>query len=683
VTWRRTLGQAWHSLFSAVVVGGCLAAMGVLLAFDLGEAEGSRQTLPVLWAVGISPVMPVLATLLAMGVWSDERRSGRIDILLSTAVRERDLVLGKFLGVWTLVVLTAALSLGVFLSLLYLLAPNGAVGVGLGGFLPALFGIALQGALWSSVAVAASAVFESAAAAACLSVVLTLGLPSCVWSGLMSWARDGRVVFGENPVSAQLFDMATGVVSFSALAVCLVGTAVLLFVASKCVVVLRCAGRGGRMLLASTVVTLALAAVFAVLAVSLAFRLDFTVDLPAVGFSARLSPRTRSILQDSEGTVTVTCFLPRSDGRSREVGRFLRLLKRESEAVGGARFVLQYVDPRWDVGAAERLISRGVAENCLVFEHGRRLATVALEEGLDERNCASALRRLATVPRRRNVYWTVGHGESRFDDYGPFGMSDIARDLAREGYVNRTLDLASSAQIPGDCALIVIAGARDLFSRGEFGRLEAYLREGGRVLVLVGSSREGGVSPLLPAWGVRLSPGAVASEATLSGTDVIVTDFADHPLVLPLKGSRLVLERPAAFVPSAVAETKFGADRIEYAPLARSGSSALAVAVERGSAVGSDLAIRPSRLVAVGDASFVMNAPLASRANANRDFFLNCAAYLSGTDALGSAGTDPRLLVTGFDRKGLLGFMLWLSAGVPGAVFVLMAAVSCRRRRRS
>jgi len=682
VTWGRTLGQARNSFFSALAVGGCLSAVGVLLAFNVGEAEGLRRALPSVWAVSVAPVMPVLAALLAMGVWSAERRSGRIEVLLSTSVLERDLVLGKFLGVWTILALTTVFSLVSFWFLLGFLAPNGAGDVGFLGCLPALFGILLQCALWCAVSVTASSLFGSAVAA-CLSVVLTLVLPSCLWSGLMSWSGEGRIAFGPNPLSLQALDMAAGDLSLSALTIYLVGTAVLLFVASKCVAALRFVGRGARGLRFSTGLVVALAGVFAVLSVLLALRIDFTVDLPIVGFGNRLSSRTQDVLRESEGTVTVTCFLSRSDARFRETGRFLRLLKRGAESVGGAGFVLQYVDPRWDIGAAERLVGRGVAENSLVFERGRRLVSVSLEGGLDERDCASAIRRLVTVPRRRNVYWTVGHGESRFDEYGPFGMSDIARDLARDGYRNCLLDLATSEQVPGDCALIVVAGAKDLFSRGEFGRLEAYLREGGRILVLIGSAREGGVCPLLPSWGVRVVAGSVTGEATLSGSDVIVTDFADHPLSAPLKGSRLVLERPAAFVPSAVVETKFGGERIEYAPLARSGTKTLAVSVERGSGAGSDLAIRPSRLVVIGDAGFVMNSPLASRGNANRDFFLNCAAYLSGTDAMGSAGTDPGLFVTGLDRTGRFVFVCWAAVYIPAAVLVLMGVVAWRRRRRT
>ena len=40
---------------------------------------------------------------------------------------------------------------------------------------------------------------------------------------------------------------------------------------------------------------------------------------------------------------------------------------------------------------------------------------------------------------------------------------------------------------------------------------------------------------------------ALAAPRTLSGTDVIVSDFSDHPVVRPLAGSQIVLEKPVAF----------------------------------------------------------------------------------------------------------------------------------------
>ena len=263
-------------------------------------------------------------------------------------------------------------------------------------------------------------------------------------------------------------------------------------------------------------------------------------------------------------------------------------------------------------------------------------------------------------------------------------MSDIARELSREGYVNNPIDLSSASQIPGDCALVMVAGARDDFSRAELGLLDAYLRGGGRLMVLTSVARDGGLVSLLSSWGIRpQAVQAVAGAKTVTGSDVVVSGFADHAITSSLKGLRIVLERPVSFAPSAAASGVGGADRIEYEPIARVGSTALAAAIERGAGAGADLAIRPTRIVAVGDAGFALNGQLSSRANANRDFFLNCVAYLAGTDAPGgSDGVEAGVLSSGMDRAARSRHAIVSSVAIPVAVFVAMVAATFRRRRR-
>ena len=683
VTCGRTVGMARGLFSTAVAFGGFLTAAAAAFVFGLEKAEGGDLPLGAVWANSVSPFLPVLAALLAMDVWSDERRSGRVDLLLSTAVRERDLVIGKFLGVWMLTSLGVVLSLALSVGGLWLCSPEAFAGFGLLRLVPAGLGQCIQGALWCATAVAASAMFSHMAASACLAVGLTVGLPRGLWAGLMAWSSQGRIAYGEMPFDSHAIDFASGVFSLGVVAFYLVGAVLALFVAAKCVLWLRFSGRGALALRLSTLFVQALALVTMGLVCWLVFRLDLSVDLLVGGPSASLSARTRSVLTEVGGEISVTCLLPRDDPKFRSVSRFLRLLKRQSESIGGARFVLQYVDPRWDIGAAERLVARGVVENGLVFERGRRMVSVSFREGFGERVCASAISRLTMTTSRRNVYWTVGHGERAFDDYGTFGMSDIARDLSRAGYRNMTIDLARDQQIPGDCALIVIAGAKDAFSRAEMGRLDAYLHEGGRLFVLIGSSAESGVGGMLPSWGLRPASVVSAGAATQSGSDVIVSEFAEHPVSGPLKGSRILLERPLALEPSAAADVSTGADRIEFVPLAQVGRSAVAALAERGASAGDDLAIRPTRIVAVGDAGFAMNGALASRANANRDFFLNCAAYLSGTDVIGSVGGESGPLVIGLDRAGRFRHMVVAVAVLPGTVFLLLVLEVVRRRRRT
>jgi len=683
VTWRRTLGRIRSLYSTAFAVGGFLAACAVLFSLDLEAAEGGRLPIASVWAASVSPFLPVLAAVLAMDVWSDERQSGRIDLLLTAPVKERDLTFGKFLGVFTSLAFATFLSFASAVAALRVLAPSALEGVGVLGFCPAFLALLVQGSLWCAVSVAMSSAFRHAATAACASLMLLVGIPRGGWAAILAWAPQGRTAFGEMPLDVHAVDMASGLFSSGTVLSYLVLASLFLFAASKNVALCRFSGRGGRPLRSSTFFAVALAFVFAGLLVAFVQRLDMKLDVPVGNVDAGFSARTRSILAEAHGEMTATCFLSRKDARFRPLGRFLRALQRESASLGGLRIELRFVDPHWDLGPAERLVRLGAPEGSLVFEKGRRTVVLPFADGYGERICASSIQRLTMPPQRRNVYWTVGHGESSTDDYGSFGMSDIARDLSREGYRNATIDLAGDAPIPSDCALIVVAGAKEDFSRAETGRLDAYLRAGGRLLVLLAAAESGGVAQILPGWGVRPASVSTAGTRTLTGTDVIVGEFSEHAISKPLHGSRIVLERPVGFMPSAAAETGSGADRIEFTPLAKAGTAVVAAAVERGAGAGADLSIRPTRIVSIGDAGFVMNGQLAARANANRDFFLNCVAYLSGTDASVASGAESDALVTGFDREGRVRFAAVVAGAVPLAVFLVLAAVAARRRRRT
>ena len=682
---RRTFGAMKSAYTTAFAFAGFFAAAGAIFAFALEAAEGSAESLAAVWTASVSPALPVLAAVLAMDVWSEERRSGRIALLLSAPVRERELVIGKFLGVWSACVLGLVLFHVSSMSFLAFFAPGLLEHVSPTSFLPGFLALAMQAALWSAVSLAASAATGSAAVSLLVSLFLTAALPRAAWHAVLAWSAQGRQSLGSMPLDAHAVDIACGLVSSATVLSYVALTAFALFVNSKFVASVRLVGRGARSLRMSTCVAVLSALALCVSSIALFYRLDTTLDLP-VGASGerRFSARTHSVLSEVRGEIAVTAFMSRKDARFRSTAHFLRALSREADSIGGVKLTVRYVDPRWDLGSAERLVRSGVPTDSIVFERGRLRVVAPLADGFGERTCASAIVRLGMPPQRRVVYWTQGHGEASFDSYGDFGFSDIARELVRDGYRNKPIELPDNSQIPSDCALIVVAGATHDFSRAELGHLDAYLRSGGRLLVLLGSAESGGLASVLSGWGIKTSDSAIAKAPTLSGTDVVVSDFSDHPVSGPLSGSQIVLEHPVSFVASAAAsESGAGVDRISYSELARVAGHCVAAASERGAGAGDDVALRPTRIIAVGDASFALNGQLEARANANRDFFLNCVAYLSGSAAVGEAGTLAERLVSGLDRDGRARLLVFSSVVYPSAVFAALALLVMFGRRRA
>ena len=134
VTVSRTLGRMRSLYSSALALGAFLSASAVAFSFGLEAAEGGSLSVAAVWAAAVAPFLPALAAFLAMDVWSDEKQSGRIELLLSAPVLERDLTLGKYLGVFVALATSAFLSFAVTIAALRVAAPSALAGVGPLGF---------------------------------------------------------------------------------------------------------------------------------------------------------------------------------------------------------------------------------------------------------------------------------------------------------------------------------------------------------------------------------------------------------------------------------------------------------------------------------------------------------------------------------------------------------------------
>ncbi len=727
----RTFGALMGSMSTAVAVAVFLGVSGGLFARALLGGEGGLTPVAVLWALGAAPTLPVLAAVLTMRLVADDRASGRADLLFSAPVRPRDVVLGKFLGAWLHAALALAVYLALPLALLPACAPALAEHLTWDLFLPAYAALLMQAALWCACGIFASACCRSAAVAAVISLMLTVVLPTAAYQSAIIWGRAFRVHFTELPFTAHLVDLSTGLLQLSTLFLYFALAVCALFAASKTLALLQFGGRGWLGVRFSTACAVFLAFAFTACAFLFVDRFSISAELPMRGgYSA--SDRTRQILAETSGEpVHVTCFLSQRAPAYRVVRRLLRGLETTARGVAGVQLEVASVDPRWDLGAAGRLVKAGVPEGALVFRQGRRKVTVPVDdlfagvtndtlavttEGLFEAEnaCATAVQRLSVAGRRGTLYWTTGHGESSAASYDAiYGMSDMAREFRQNGYRIKTIDLAQTATVPEDCAVLVIAGAREPFSRTETQRVEGYLRGGGRLLVLTASSPNAGVGSLLSDWGVRQLPcTAVSPSSTFNGADVLVTDLGDHAVTRPLADCTLLFEGAAVLQPTAAAETNAvdaaqsaAVDRTEFMALARTdakswgesepavrpwafdpttepkGPLVLAAALERGGGAAKDLAFRPTRIVVVGDATFALNGALARRANANRDFLLNAVAWLAGLDAFSDSRMPGNVVATGMDRSRWIRFGV-LAAGGPAACVLLLGLLAAFRRRR-
>ena len=157
----------------AYVVGALFVLISsVLFALILNQAQtASVQPLFANFAVIFLFIVPGLT----MRLLAEEQRTGTLELLLTAPVRDYELVLGKFLGVFLLMLIMVAITL-VYPGIL-LLAGNPDRGPIASGYL----GVILQGAAFLAIGLFASSLTQNQIIAALLAFVILLLL----------WLADG------------------------------------------------------------------------------------------------------------------------------------------------------------------------------------------------------------------------------------------------------------------------------------------------------------------------------------------------------------------------------------------------------------------------------------------------------------------------------------------------------------
>jgi len=298
------------------------------------------------------------------------------------------------------------------------------------------------------------------------------------------------------------------------------------------------------------------------------------------------------------------------------------------------------------------------------------------------------------------AYFLQGHGEPSLADSDNFGYLKFGSILAQNYVAITNLELNGDSGVPMDCNLLVIVepivAPTAALSDPELQKIEEYLRQGGRLLVLFNYNsikRPTGLEPILQRWGVNVVADVVKDPNTMTGQDIKVRKFSEHPVVNPLIQSSLqmILPRPIERVESPnppanapqVEELAFSSEKSTLA-----GDSAepprsypLIVAVEQKPVAGVANPRGNTRLLAAGDSIFLCNYYIEGGANAD---FAGYAVnwLLDRTTLLKGIGPRPvtefRLLMTRTQQREVR----WLLLGaLPGVVLLFGCLVWLARRK--
>jgi ABC-type uncharacterized transport system involved in gliding motility auxiliary subunit len=444
-----------------------------------------------------------------------------------------------------------------------------------------------------------------------------------------------------------------------------------------------------------------------------------------------LSEKTKQVLAGLKEPVNVIVFLP-STAAHEYVEKTLgdvRNLLREFQYYGQHKLRVEYVDPQRDLGRARQVAEEYKLDSPdeVIFASGGRHKYVRLDEVVDLDNGQLAmggtprvkafkgegvfLSAIQTVTEEESpkVYFLTGHGEHDPEDFDEReGYSELARYIKRDNITIAKWNLLEKQALPVDAGAIVIAGPRQTFTDPEINTLDQYLKNKGRLLILLDPHVQTGLETLLKRWDVQVDNDlAVAKGGVLLGTELIVVDalgtaYASHPITAKLAGVNTtfpyarsvrsagrsrdnspdqphvteLVETPPSFwgeTDSDTEHTEFNAAQDIQGPLP------LAVAVETSKPLGVDVNIGLTRAVIVGTSRFVDNSNLSG---GNLDFFMNSLNWLLQREQLLAVSPKlPEEFSLNMSPNQQRAVYALVIAGMPLAVAILGIVVWLRRRK--
>ena len=235
---------------------------------------------------------------------------------------------------------------------------------------------------------------------------------------------------------------------------------------------------------------------------------DIRKDL-SYGAPTRPTPSTLSLVQAASRPVEVYLFFAKGSPVLAEIADYFEALQEQGAQV-------HVLDQALDIELARSL---GVSRNGTVaLRSGERRENWYLGEERDEarrhvKDLEEGMRtRLSKVTRElKTIYMTYGHGErmegragqndrpaaSQFHQLAKALNAKIKRLGVAEGF---------GEQVPADAEMLVIHGPTAPFQASEVEQLQAYLRRGGSMLVMLDPGSTHGLEPVLKTLGLT-APG--------------------------------------------------------------------------------------------------------------------------------------------------------------------------------
>ena len=364
-----------------------------------------------------------------------------------------------------------------------------------------------------------------------------------------------------------------------------------------------------------------------------------------------LAPQTYRVLRTLPHDVKITVFT-----REKDAGYQAFKERLESYRQASTKLTVEFIDPEKQPKIAQNY---GIFRtDTAIFESNGQTIRVTSPSEVE---LTGALLRISKDAKKRFVF-VEGHSERSLEDKERNGLSIAKEALTKLGYDVGTVSLLQESAVPSNTTVLVLAGPRRTVTKDEQDRIQAYVEQGGHLLVLVDPDTQTGLESLLGRWGLGLGPGVLVDlrDRLAQGdlTALLVRTFTEHEITQDLTSAVLFpLSRHITF------DEQVGKEW-EYVPLARTSANSWAETNMQGRVVSLNekedvkgplpmaVSLAPKKapeegkprpaIVVIGNSTFATNAFF--NFPGNSDFFLHTAGWLAEErDLISIAPKEPAL----------------------------------------
>lgn len=475
----------------------------------------------------IASTLIVLAPVVAMRSFAEERATGSLEMFLAWPVSRTVAVLGKFSVnvVFTWVLLS--------ISWVYVRILSGFAQIETTKQLSGFLALLLLALAFNAVSLAISATATSVAGGAFFAFLVLLGTWTLQWADGWPLAKSLAAFSPARRIQAA----EQGVIYPNDLAYFAVVTVLGL---ALTVAFLERNRSGRRRTNDLRIAGAALAAGILVTAPGVAFaRSSGEWDLTP-GQRYTLSTLSHNIVKRVHSTVTFDAFV---DPHSAEAVQIRNLVRRYRAA--GVNAALTVVDPDGQPGRMKALGVKGYGSLLIGLD-----SRTELVDHFGEVAITSAIYHLSR-PERPRACFLFGHGERTIADTSGSGYSGFATSLRRLGYDPTDLALAAPGgdETLGSCAIVVVGGGTVPLLPAEVDRLRRYADEQGRLLVFAegGQTAPDALNAVLAGAKLSAGSGPVSDTSSLRNdpTSIVAVGYpSESPVTADLQQSKV----PVVFV---------------------------------------------------------------------------------------------------------------------------------------